>query len=116
VLFFFSPGTYGLDRYVVKRYVEQVLSQSERWRQLSPYFASITPSLRGYTLTSYEIELMQKILDFHLNDTLHLRITSTNDQLVEYDELLDFIRRAQDYSRSHPTTATNRSMTTNKKL
>ena len=96
-----SPGTYGLDRYVVKRYVEQVLAQSDRWRQLSPYFSSISPSLRAYTLTAYEVELMQRILDFHLNDTLHLRITTANDQLIEYDDLLDFIRRVQDYTRSN---------------
>lgn len=96
-----SPGTYGLDRYVVKRYVEQVLAQSDRWRQLSPYFSSISPSLRAYSLTAYEVELMQRILDFHLNDTLHLRITTGNDQLIEYDDLLDFIRRVQDYARSH---------------
>jgi hypothetical protein len=107
-LFFFpSPGTYGLDRYVVKRYVEQVLAQSERWKQLSPYFSSVTPSLRAYSLTSYEAELMQKILDFHLNDTLHLRITTANDQLIEYDGLLDFIRRVQDLSRSNSHSSNN---------
>jgi hypothetical protein len=107
VPFFSSPGTYGLDRYVVKRYVEQVLAQSERWRQLSPYFSSVSPSLRAYTLTSYEVELMQKILDFHLNDTLHLRITTANDQLIEYDNLLDFIRRVQDISRSNSNSCNN---------
>lgn len=97
----FSPGTYGLDRYVVKRYIEQVLVQSDRWKQLAPYFSSISPSLRAYTLTSYEVELMQRILDFHLNDTLHLRITTANDQLIEYDDLLDFIRRVQEYARTN---------------
>ncbi|CAF1303697.1 unnamed protein product, partial [Rotaria sordida] len=96
----FRPGTYGLDRYVVKRYVEQVLGQSERWKQLSPYFSNISPSPRAYTLTSYEAELMQKVLDFHLNNTLHIRITTANDQLIEYDELIDFIRRVQDFARS----------------
>ncbi|CAF2760013.1 unnamed protein product [Rotaria sp. Silwood2] len=97
----FRPGTYGLDRYVVKRYVEQVLGQSERWKQLSPYFSNISPSPRAYTLTSYEAELMQRILDFHLNNTLHIRITTSNDQLIEYDELIDFIRRVQDFARSN---------------
>lgn len=111
----FRPGTYGLDRYVVKRYVEQVLAQSERWKQLSLCFANINFSLRAYTLTSFEIELMQKILDFHLNDTLHLRVTSSTDQLIEYDELLDFIRRAQDYARSHSNQLTNNRLNTNKK-
>ena len=95
------PGTYGLDRYVVKRYLEQVLSQSDRWRQLSHYFPSISPPCRTYTMTSYEADLMQRVLDYHLNDSLHMRVTAANDQLIEYDELLDFIRRVQDYSRSN---------------
>ena len=95
------PGTYGLDRYVVKRYLEQVLSQSDRWRQLSICFPSITPPLRTYTLTSYEADLMQRVLDYHLNDSLHMRVTAANDQLIEYDEFVDFIRRVQDYSRSN---------------
>jgi hypothetical protein len=111
----FRPGTYGLDRYVVKRYIEQVLAQSDRWKQLSPYFSNISPPLRAYTLTSCEVELMQKILDFHLNDTLHLRITTVNDQLIEYDDLLDFIRRVQDYARSNPHSSNNNRSNTGKK-
>jgi len=39
---------------------------------------------------------MRRILDYHLSDRLHLRLTQTNDQLIEYDELLDFIYRAQE--------------------
>jgi len=39
---------------------------------------------------------MRRILDYHLNDRLHLRLTQSNDQLIEYDELLDFISRAQE--------------------
>ena len=77
------PGHYGLDRYVVKRYVEQVLFQSQRWKQLSPYFSNITPLVRAYAITSYEVELMRRILDYHLSDRLHLRITPSNDQLIE---------------------------------
>ncbi len=50
---------------------------------------------------------MQRILDFHLNDTLHLRITTVNDQLIEYDDLLDFIRRVQDYSRLQCNSSNN---------
>ncbi len=117
VFFFFSssPGTYGLDRYVVKRYIEQVLAQSDRWKQLSPYFSNISPPLRAYTLTSCEVELMQKILDFHLNDTLHLRITTGNDQLIEYDDLLEFIRRVQDFHRSNPNSSNNIRPITGKK-
>jgi hypothetical protein len=114
-VFFPSPGTYGLDRYVVKRYVEQVLAQSERWKQLSPYFSNVSPPLRAYTLSSYEVELMQRILDFHLNDTLHLRITTANDQLIEYDDLLDFIRRVQDFSRSNSNSSNNSRPITGKK-
>ena len=97
--FLFRPGTYGLDRFVVKRYVEQVLSQCDRWRQLSPFVSSSASPLRTYTLTPYEVEHMQRIVDFHLNDTLHMRITASTDQLIEYDDLLDFIRRVQDSSR-----------------
>ena len=106
-LSFSSPGTYGLDRYVVKRYVEQVLSQTDRWKQLSSYFPSIAPPLRAYALTSSEVELMQRILDFHLNDNLHMRVTVANDQLIEYDELLDFLRRVQEFSRSNPNISSN---------
>lgn len=91
----------------MKRYVEQVLAQSERWKQLCPYFSHVSISLRAYTLTSHEVELMQKILDFHLNDTLHLRISAANDQLIEYDDLLDFIRRLQDYAGSNPHSSNN---------
>ncbi|CAF1306041.1 unnamed protein product [Rotaria magnacalcarata] len=111
----FRPGTYGLDRYVVKRYVEQVLGQCERWKQLAPYFYNITPSPRAYTITSYEVELMQRILDFHLNNTLHLRISTTSDQLMEYDELIDFIRRAQDYARAHANSTNNTRLVPGKK-
>ena len=110
-----SPGTYGLDRYVVKRYVEHVLGQSERWKQLAFYFSSISSSLRAYTLTSYEVELMQKILDFHLNNTVHLRITTANDQLIEYDDLIDFIRRVQDFSSIHSNSLNMIRPTTGKK-
>jgi hypothetical protein len=39
---------------------------------------------------------MRRILNYHLSDRLHLRITQSNDQLIEYEELLDFISRAQD--------------------
>jgi hypothetical protein len=113
--FFSSPGTYGLDRYVVKRYVEQVLAQSERWKQLSPYFSNASPTLRAYSLTPCEVELMQKVLDFHLNDTLHIRISTANDQLIEYDDLLDFIRRVQDYSRSNSNCSNNARPNTGKK-
>jgi hypothetical protein len=101
------PGTYGLERYVVKRYVEQVLSQSDRWRQLSPYFSIIPSPIRTYTLTSYEVELMKRILDYHLNDTVRVRITVATDQLIEYDDLLDFIRRVQDLSCSNSNAANN---------
>jgi hypothetical protein len=90
------PGHYGLDRYVVKRYAEQILSQTERWKLLTPYFSSITPTIRAYTLTSYEIALMRRILDYHLNDTLRLCITPSNDQLIEYDALVDFMCRVQE--------------------
>ncbi|CAF0907237.1 unnamed protein product [Rotaria sp. Silwood1] len=111
----FRPGTYGLDRYVVKRYIEQVLGQCERWKQLAPYFSNISPSPRAYTLTSYEADLMQRILDFHLNNTLHIRITTSNDQLVEYDELIDFIRRVQDFARSNCNSSNNVRPTPGKK-
>jgi len=91
------PGNYGLDRYVVKRYIEQVLFQSERWKQLSSYFSNISPLVRTYSLTSYEVELMRRILDYHLSDRLHLRITQSNDQLIEYEEFLDFISHVQEF-------------------
>ncbi|CAF0938529.1 unnamed protein product [Rotaria sordida] len=92
----FRPGHYGLDRYVLKRYVEQVLYQSERWKHLSPYFSSISSLVRSYSLTSNEIELIRRILDYHLNDRFHLRITQTNDQLINYEDLLDFISHLQE--------------------
>ncbi|UJR27045.1 hypothetical protein I4U23_008349 [Adineta vaga] len=103
----FRPGTYGLDRYVVKRYVEQVLAQSERWRQLSLYFSNVSPPVRTYNLTSHEVELMQKIIEHHLNNTINFRITNANDQLIEYEDLLDFIRRLQEFARSTSNSSTN---------
>jgi hypothetical protein len=39
---------------------------------------------------------MRRILDFHLSDRLHLHLAQTNDQLIAYDELLDFIYCAQE--------------------
>ncbi|CAF0736827.1 unnamed protein product [Adineta ricciae] len=101
------PGTYGLDRYVVKRYVEQVLAQSDRWKQLSFYFSNISSPVRTYNITSYEVELMQKILEYHLNNTLHLRPITITDQLIEYEDLLDFIRRLQDVAGSLPKSSSN---------
>ncbi|CAF2692744.1 unnamed protein product [Rotaria sp. Silwood2] len=93
----FRPGHNGLDRYVLKRYVEQVLFQSDRWKYLSLYFSSISPPLiRAYSLTSNEIELIRQILDYHLNDKFRLRITQLNDQLINYEDLLDFISRLQE--------------------
>ncbi|CAF4417313.1 unnamed protein product, partial [Rotaria sp. Silwood2] len=88
----FRPGHNGLDRYVLKRYVEQVLFQSDRWKYLSLYFSSISPPLiRAYSLTSNEIELIRQILDYHLNDKFRLRITQLNDQLINYEDFTGFI-------------------------
>nr|BAJ95406.1 predicted protein [Hordeum vulgare subsp. vulgare] len=111
----FRPGTYGLDRYVVKRYVEQVLSQSDRWKQLSYYFSHISSPVRTYNITSYEVELMQKILEYHLNNTLHLRSITATDQLIEYEDLLDFIRRLQDVAGSSANSSSNVRPVTGKK-
>jgi len=111
----FRPGTYGLDRYVVKRYIEQVLSQTDRWKQLSSYFSDISPPIRTYSITAIEAELMQRILDFHLNDNLHMRVTVANDQLIEYDELIEFLRRVQEFSRSNPNILNNNRSISNKK-
>jgi hypothetical protein len=102
VFFILRPGNYGLDRYVVKRYIEQVLFQSDRWKQLSFYFSKISPLVRAYSLTSHEVELMRRILDYHLNDKLRLRITQSNDQLIEYEDLLDFISRTQEFYYKNP--------------
>ncbi|CAF1475558.1 unnamed protein product [Adineta steineri] len=103
----FRPGSYGLDRYVVKRYAEQVLYQSQRWKQLSLYFSSISPSIRAYSLTSYEMELMRRIFDYHLGEKLPFRITQSNDQLIGYEDLLDFIAHAQKLSNSNPLSQKN---------
>ncbi len=110
------PGDYGLDRYVVKRYVEQVLLQSERWKQLLSYFSIISPSIRAYSLTSYEIDLMRRILDYHLSDKLHLRITQSNDQLIGFEDLLDFISRAEELSTSNSHSYNNIHPVNGKKL
>ena len=92
------PAEYGLARFVVKRYAEQVLSSSNRWKRLSSHFPRMSPSIRAYTMTSYEIQLMQWILGYHLGNNLHLRVTESDDQLIEYEELIDFISRAQELS------------------
>lgn len=47
-------------------------------------------------MTVHEADLMQRILDHHLNNTLHLTIKAGHDQLIEFDDLMDFIRRAQE--------------------
>ena len=89
------PGKYGLTRFVVKRYVEKVLSQSDPWKRLSVYFPQISSSLRSYALTHHETQLMQLILDYHLKNSLHLKISQSNDQLIDYENLIDFISRIQ---------------------
>ncbi|CAF2032541.1 unnamed protein product [Rotaria magnacalcarata] len=91
----YRSGPDGLNRYLLKRYVEEALFQSERWKQLSFYFSSISPIVRAYPLTSNEVELMRRILEHHLNDKLRLRITQKNDQLIEYEDLLEFISRIE---------------------
>jgi hypothetical protein len=45
---------------------------------------------------------MRRILDYHLSDKLRLRITQSNDQLIGYEDLIDFISRTQEFCNKNP--------------
>ncbi len=45
---------------------------------------------------------MRRVLDYHLGDRLRLHITLSNDQLIEYEDLLDFISRTQQFCYNNP--------------
>lgn len=66
------------------------------------YFCRISSPIHAYPLTQHETELMQWILNYHLDNTSHLHISQSNDQLVDYEELIDFILRAEAFrKRTH---------------
>lgn len=64
-------------RYVVKRYVERVLSNSSQWQALAhSSFSTVEPITRAYILTENEAQLMHNLLSWHLNGTLTFPIIS----------------------------------------
>ena len=63
---------------------------------MSRYFSQSKFSIRAYILTSAETELLQRILDYHLNNKVSLHITQSNDHLIEFEQLLDFISHIQE--------------------
>ncbi|CAF0826653.1 unnamed protein product, partial [Didymodactylos carnosus] len=93
----FRSGLDGLQRIVVRRYVEAVFSQSDKWKQLSHYFRSI-PSVKAYIITTNEVDLINRVCEWHLNETYKLRFTMNIDQIIEWDDLMDFIQNAQNHS------------------
>lgn len=58
-------------RFVVKRYIERVLSNSSQWQQLAKSsFSIIEPIPQAYTMTDNEVKLMHHLFSWHLNKTL----------------------------------------------
>ncbi|CAF1175194.1 unnamed protein product [Adineta ricciae] len=108
----FRPGKNGLDRYVLKRYVETVLVQSNRWKALSFYFSQISPAILAYPLTKHEVELMRDIFKYHLQNESYVRILQLNNQVIEFEALLDLTSRAQQLTNANPN-ALNRNYLTN---
>ncbi|CAF0939773.1 unnamed protein product [Rotaria sordida] len=88
-------------RFVVKRYIERVLANSSQWEQLAQSsFSIIEPIAQTYTMTENEVKLMHHIFSWHLNGTLTFPIIGGLDQLLDWEDILDFIERAQQTSKN----------------
>lgn len=106
-------------RFVVKRYVERVFSNSSRWQNLSSKsFSQIEPIRRAFPLKDDEMKLMHRIFSWHFNGTLKFPIIAGRktkirfaleiffvdflvDQMIDWEELLDFIDRAELFLTKH---------------
>ncbi|CAF1335459.1 unnamed protein product [Rotaria magnacalcarata] len=89
-------------RFVVQRYIERVLANSSQWQRLAKSsFPSIEPIGRTYKMMEHEVKLMHKIFSWHLNGTLSFSIIGELDQLLDWEDLLDFIERAQIASKNN---------------
>jgi hypothetical protein len=62
-------------RFAVKRYIERVFANSNRWRELAQYaFEQIEPIARAYSVTENEVKLMHHIFSWHFNGTFKFPI------------------------------------------
>ncbi|CAF0724214.1 unnamed protein product [Didymodactylos carnosus] len=95
----FRLGPDGLHRIVVRRYIETVFALSDKWKQLSYYFGSI-PRIKSYVITTNEVDLMNRICEWHLNEIYNVRFTLNTDQMIEWDDLMNFIQNAQNHFRT----------------
>ncbi|CAF1239947.1 unnamed protein product [Rotaria sp. Silwood1] len=88
-------------RFVVKRYIERVLANSSKWQHLAQSsFSTIEPIAQTYTMTENEIKLMHHIFSWHMNGTLTFPIIGELDQLLDWEDILNFIERVQQKSKS----------------
>ncbi|CAF0712441.1 unnamed protein product [Adineta steineri] len=89
-------------RFVVKRYLERVLANSTQWRQLTQLlFSNVEPITKAYTMTENEVKLMHQIFSWHMNETLKFPIIGGLDQLLDWEDVLDFIERLQQTSKDN---------------
>lgn len=64
-------------RFVVKRYIERVLSNSMRWLKLAKSsFIGSKPIPRTYRMTQNDVKLMKNIFSWHCNETLKISIVA----------------------------------------
>ncbi|CAF2554196.1 unnamed protein product [Rotaria sp. Silwood2] len=88
-------------RFVVKRYIERVLTNSSHWQQLAQSsFSTIEPIAQTYAMTENEVKLMNHIFSWHLNGISTFPIISGLDQLLDWEDILDFIERARQTSKN----------------
>ncbi|CAF0971036.1 unnamed protein product [Adineta ricciae] len=84
------------QRFVVKRYIERVLANSTQWQRIArSSFANLEPIAQAYTMTENEVKLMHHIFSWHLDGTLKFPIIGGLDQLLDWEDVLDFIAHSQ---------------------
>ncbi|CAF4368664.1 unnamed protein product, partial [Adineta steineri] len=56
---------------------------------------------KAYTMTENEVKLMHQIFSWHMNETLKFPIIGGLDQLLDWEDVLDFIERLQQTSKDN---------------
>lgn len=107
---------------MVKRYIERVLANTPSWQRLaqSAAFTNVEPIARAYPMTDNEVKLMHNIFAWHFNGTLTFPIIAgckrkaftmdgnkivsfiLVDQVLDWEDVLDFIQRAEQIAKAHP--------------
>ncbi len=84
-------------RFVVKRYIERVLTNSTQWKQLAESsFSNLEPIAQAYTMTDNEVKLMHHIFAWHLNGTFKFPIIAGRKSKMISDSLLKAYQNYRD--------------------